>query len=90
MKYIINSLGFWSMNVLRILNKKYIVIKRKQIIQNLQHEPYYIKQGMNSRDTDTICEQLKNKLKVWTTRTSSKLGKDEPSCLWWVSSPSFF
>ena len=29
MKYIISSLGFRSMNVIRILNKKYIVVKRK-------------------------------------------------------------
>ena len=51
MKYIISSLVFCSMNVIRILNKKYIVVKRKT---------------NNSKST---------------TRTPSKLGKDEPSCL---------
>ena len=87
MKYFISSLGFWSKNVTSILNKNILLLKKNQ---NLQHEPYYLKQGVDSRETDKICEQLKNKLKLWTTRTPSKLGKDEPSCLWWVSSPSFF
>jgi hypothetical protein len=62
MKYFISSLGFRSKNVTSILNKNLLLLKK--IFQNLQHEPYYLKQGATSRDTDNICEQLKNKLKL--------------------------
>ena len=61
MKYFISSLGFCSKNVTSILNKNILLLKKNQ---NLQHEPYCLKQGVDSRDTDNICEQLKNKLKL--------------------------